>query len=96
MKAIINVNKNSAYAHLNGKTFWVKEVLSNLVAINIDGFTVDFHHAEVLIVELAAEMQSAFNAYNWGGGNSATRYNNLKSYCATNGFITNETYTPAQ
>lgn len=96
MKAIINVNKNSAYAHLNGKTFWVKEVLSNLVAIDIDGCTIDFHHTEVLIVELAAEMQSAFDACNWGGGDSATRYNNLKAYCKANGFITNETYTPAQ
>lgn len=96
MKAIINVNENSAYAHLNGKTFPAKELMSTLVAMDIYGTTVDFQHQEVLIVDLDAEMQSAYDAFNWGGGNNATKYNNLKNYCTENGFITNETYTPAQ
>jgi len=62
MKAIIKVNKNSSFAKYNFLTFDVKQVLSrNLVALNINGQTVDFSVKEVIIVDFAKEINSRLN-----------------------------------
>ena len=65
MKAIVNVNKKSAYAKYNGLTFEVESVLSQQVALAIPNAitnridTVDFGHSEVLIVDIKQELNQA-------------------------------------
>jgi len=66
MKAILKVNKNSSYAKYNYLTFDVKEVLSNLIALNINGVTVDFQPSEVIIVDFPKEYQDAKDDNNAG------------------------------
>lgn len=56
MKAIVNVNPLSAYAHCNGHTFDVVELMSNMIALNIKGSTVDFALKEIFIVDVAHEI----------------------------------------
>jgi CYTH domain-containing protein len=90
MKAIINVNKESAYAKYNGHTFEVKEFLSTVAGIKIPHeefaeVTADFSHTEVLIVDLQEELQKAYDNYNWGGDNRT--FPNLMSYVKTNNFV---------
>jgi hypothetical protein len=60
MKAIVNVNKKSIQAKNNGLTFPVKEVLSTLIALDINGVTTDFSHKEVFIVDIKEEHAKAF------------------------------------
>ena len=58
MQAIVNVSKKSAYAHLNGHTFEVKEVMHSnnsnmpIFGLDIENQTVDFSAKEVIIVAL--------------------------------------------
>lgn len=59
MKAIVNVNKNSAYKQLNGLTFDVKELLSKVVALDVLGLTIDFSYNEIFIVDLKEEFKVA-------------------------------------
>lgn len=94
MKAIINTKKSSGMSYLNGHTFEVKEILSNLVALSIPSRicegrfdTCDFSFEEVIIVDIDAEVQKAFDAYNWSG---SKLYANLINYCTKNGIKTNE------
>lgn len=81
-------------SYLNGHTFEVKEILSNLVSLNIPSkiyegrfVTCDFAFNEVIIVDIDAEVQKAFDAYNWNG---SKLYANLMNYCTKNGIKTNE------
>ena len=98
MKAIINTKKTSGFSYLNGHTFEVKEVFSSFFAIEIPSQicegrydTCDFNHNEVLIVDIDAEIQKAFNDHNWG--NDHKRYIHLKNYCITKKIKTNEQLT---
>jgi len=91
MKAIINVNKESAYAKFNGHTFEVKEVLSTAVGIKLSHeefgeVTADFTHTEVFIVDLQEELQKAYGDYNWGNDNHT--FPNLILYIKKNNFVT--------
>jgi len=95
MKAIINIKrKSSGFSYLNGHTFEVKEVLSNLVAVQIPSRicegrfdTCDFGFDEVIIVDIDSEMQKSLDVYNWSG---SKLYDNLLNYCTKNGIKTNE------
>ena len=92
MKAILNVNEFSCYARFNGLTFEVTEVLNRQVALLIPNLelgkclTTDFSFSEVIIVDIANELQKAYDNYNWGSDNGI--YNNLKAYCTKRGIIT--------
>lgn len=84
-------------SYLNGRTFEVKEILSNLVALSIPSRicegrfdTCDFGFEEVIIVDIDAEVQKAFDAYNWSGSKVYPSYSNLVNYCTKNGIKTNE------
>lgn len=59
MKATVNVLKGSAYAKYNKHTFKVMDLLSRLVALSINGVTVDFSHTEVIIVNVYEEYRHA-------------------------------------
>lgn len=82
MKAIVNVKKSNQYSKFNFKTFEVVEVLSNLIALNLNGVTTDFSHKEVIIVDIENEMQIAYDNYNWG--TNIYVFHNLRSYCDKN------------
>ena len=82
-------------SYLNGHTFEVKQILSNLVALSIPSQicegrfdTCDFSFDEVIIVDIDNEVQQAFDDYNWGNDNRT--YFGLKFYCADKGIKTNE------
>jgi hypothetical protein len=97
MKAIINT-KSASYKHLNGRTYKVKQVFSSFVAIEIPSQicegrfdTCDFNHNEVLIVDIDAEVQRAYDNFNWGSDNKT--YIRLKDYCLANRIKTNEQRT---
>lgn len=83
MKAIINVHKNSIQAKNNGLTFEVKEVLSSIVALDINGITTDFSFKEVFIVDLINELQKARENRDWGSDNRT--FANLQSYITIKG-----------
>lgn len=92
MKAIVKT-KSKNYKHLNGKTFQVVDILSNMVALRVMDeigrlLTVDFGFGEVIIVDIDHEVQQAFNDWNWGA--TKTKYSKLKAYCKANGIETNE------
>jgi hypothetical protein len=94
MKAIIKTKKSSGMSYLNGHTFEVKEILSNLVALSIPSRicegrfdTCDFAFNEVIIVDIDTEMQKSLDAYN---SSSIKLYDNLMNYCTKNGIKTNE------
>jgi hypothetical protein len=98
MKAIINTKKTSGFSYLNGRTFEVKEVFTTFVAIQIPSQicygkfdTCDFNHNEVIIVDIDAEVQKAYDDYSWGNDNK--RYIKLKDYCISNRIKTNEQLT---
>jgi len=84
MKAIVNVNKKSAYSKYNGLTFDVIDVMSTIISLNIDNRTVDFSHKELFIVDINNELQREYDNYNWG---SKTYLNQLKLYCAFNDIV---------
>ncbi len=85
MLAIItNINKKSGYSKYKGLTFEVKEVLSTLIALNIEGVTVDFTHHEVMIVDFNSELQKAFDRYNWDSSDYKD-YRNMQKYAVTQG-----------
>lgn len=97
MKAIINTKKSSGMSHLNGHTFEVKEILSNLVALRIPSQicegkfdTCDFAFDEVIIVDIDAEVQKAYDACNWSDRICSKSYANLINYCTKNHIKTNE------
>lgn len=98
MRAIITgVKKSSGFAYLNGHTFEVKEVLSNIVALYIPSQTIagkydtcDFSFAEVTIVDIDEEVQKAFDAYNWGSDKKT--YWPLTWYCRDKKIETNQKY----
>jgi hypothetical protein len=83
MKAIISVNKNSAYAHLNGHTFEVKAIYNTSLDLSINGTTTAFGFSEVVIVDLQSEMQHFFDLFNWDGN---TTYVRLQTYCSIKGY----------
>ncbi len=90
MKAIINIKrKSSGFSYLNGHTFEVKEILSNLVAVQIPSQicegkfnTCDFAFEEVIIVDIDSEMQTAYDNQIWGNDNYT--YRNMLTYCLIN------------
>jgi len=97
MKAIINTTSKN-YKHLNGRTFNVKELFTSFVAIELTNefvkggiITTDFNHNEVLIIDIDAEVQKAYDNYNWGNDNKS--YIKLKNYCISNRIKTNEQLT---
>lgn len=63
MKAIVNVNKHSAYADINGLTFDVKEMRMAQIDLIIEGKTTTFGHSEVIICDFQTEMHLAHFAY---------------------------------
>jgi hypothetical protein len=67
MKAIVRVSKKSAYSVHNGLTYPVKEILGNIIALDINGKTVDFTYREILIVDFATELQKSYDLHNWNG-----------------------------
>ena len=95
MKAIINIKrKSSGFSYLNGHTFEVKEILSNLVAVQIPSQicegkfdTCDFTFDEVTIVDIDNEVQFAYDLYCLDGKGL---YVNLRYYCIANRIKTNE------
>ena len=84
MKVIINVPKYSAYAHLNGLSFEVKEVLQGMVAVKLDNIktdfkekdtvTADFSFKEVMVQNFQDEYQSAYDSHNFNGLRSKDYY----------------------
>lgn len=60
MKAIVNVKKSSSFSKFNFLTFEVKEVLSAIVCLNINGNSVDFSFGEVIIVNFQDELLNAW------------------------------------
>jgi len=97
MKTIINT-KSKNYKYLNGRTFNVKELFTSFVAIELTSefvkggiITINFNHNEVLIVDIDAEVQKAYDYYN--SGNDNKRYIMLKHYCISNRIKTNEQLT---
>jgi hypothetical protein len=86
MKAIVSVNKGSAFAHLNGHTFSVKSHYTTGFDLDINGVTTAFSFKEVIIVDLQKEMQMFFDLYNWNGN---TTYVTLQAYCAIKGYNVN-------
>ena len=81
MRAIVKVNKNSAFSHLNGLTFDVKEVLSNIISLDVDGITVDFSFKEVMIVDIQQESQRLYDLCNWYGNiDMLVKFNKLNDY----------------
>lgn len=61
MKAIIKVNKFSSYAHYNGHTFDVAELMEKTIALSIHGTVTDFGLSEVIIVDLQEHYEFARN-----------------------------------
>ena len=95
MKAIVNIKKSSSnYKQLNGLTFEVSEVLSQQVALLIPNkelgkdVVTDFHHTEVMIVDIEKELQKAYDSFNWGS--DSRTYRNLETYCIHNSIILNK------
>lgn len=85
MKAIIKVHKDSSHAHLNGLTFEVKEVMRQLIALDINAVTTDFSHTEVLIVDFQEEIQKAYDNKNWDSSITVQgRFNCLEAYQQAN------------
>lgn len=88
MKAIINVNKNSSYSHLNGLTFEVKDFLTKIVSMNVDGTTTDFGYKELFIVDLKNEYENAANDYIQNGiinrKGTGKWFNKLTNYIVQN------------
>ncbi len=90
MKAIVRVNKRSAYAKYNGHTFEVKEVLSRAVALRIDEETVaDFLHKEVLIVDFAynKKLYHDRSEHNEADLESRAIFTNLMTYQIANNLV---------
>jgi hypothetical protein len=71
MRAIVNVNKNSAYSYLNGLTFEVIEILYSVVALDVNDNTVDFSFSEVFIVDIQNEYMLS---------KDTTNFSNLSKY----------------
>ena len=66
MKAIVKVNKNSAYAHLNGLTFDVAELRNSQIDLIIEGKTTCFGHKEVIICDIQEELKKTYdNTKGW-------------------------------
>ena len=84
MKAIINVNKKSAYADFNGRTYEVVEVLEKRISLNILGTTTDFTPKEVIIVDIDENLQKEYDSYNWGSKNC---FKALEFYAFQNGIL---------
>lgn len=84
MKAIVNVNTNSAYAPLNGHTFKVKGVFERFIALDVNGVVTDFGHQEVIIVDFQNELQKEFDTFKWNGGGD---YYNLRKYAINNHIV---------
>lgn len=89
MTAIIQVNKKSSYAYLNGHTFNVKSIYNTTLDLDINGVTTAFGFSEVIIVNIQEEMQRFFDLYNWDGN---TTYIKLQSYCAIKNYQVDVTY----
>ena len=79
MKAIVNVNKGSAYAHLNGLTFPVIELLRTMAILDVGGITTDFYNNEFFIENIQEEFKKAFDNKENSPG-AMTIYNNLNCY----------------
>lgn len=82
MKAIIKVNKSSWFSIFNGLTFDVVDVLDRIVAVTIEGRTVDFSFKEIFIVDIVKELNTAKE--NSNDEKSKRLYKNLLAYKETN------------
>lgn len=82
MKAIVNVNKASAYANLNGLAFKIlSHIKRTAFTLDVNGVATNFNFSEVIIQDFQAEYQKAYDSYNWGNSNSGYLY--LKDYANT-------------
>ena len=83
MKAILNVSKFNQYSKYNGYSFEVRELLSSLVSLDVNGVKTDFSHKEVIIIDLQSEYQNAFDDFNWSS-TTCDKYRNLNKYMDNN------------
>lgn len=92
MKAILKVNKNSSYSHLNGHTFKVNMFIGDkLINLQFEDHTADFSNKEVFIVDVQSEMQSLYNSHNWyGGSGNRIQLDWLEKYCLVNNIVVGE------
>lgn len=98
MKAILNLNpKNKVYSLFNGKTFNVLSISHQSVCLEIssewvngNSIPTDFAFNEVIIVDIDAEIQKAYDDHNWG--QNPQKYIYLKNYCISKKIQTNEIY----
>lgn len=101
MEAIINVKGASAYSVFNGHTFEVSKIWNH--SVDVKGINpeypqndVNFTFAEIIIPNLGEELQKAYDAANWYGGEHLEKYNALVKYCELKKFKNTATFTPAQ
>lgn len=66
MKVIINVNKNSPHAKLNGLTFDVYDVYWDKIEILINGVITMFAFKQIIIVNIQNELQMSYDNYKNG------------------------------
>ena len=90
MKAVLKLNKNSAYAKYNGKTFTVAEILPGIISVVINGILTDFHYTEVIIIDVDAEIlqlktKTCYTAP--AEQNRIIQLNNLVNYCRASNII---------
>lgn len=78
MKAIL-INETGVYSKHNGHTFKVNRLLPGQAELNINGVSVDVPFRNILIVDLADELETALDDLNVG--HDTQTYPALKSYC---------------
>ena len=85
MKAILKVKKGSSYARYNGLTFNVNSIIgTQLLNLQMDGYTADFSIYELLIVDVQHELQLAYDEINWGYQQSVKKLDMLRRYTIEN------------
>ncbi len=91
MKAIINVNKNSAYAKYNGLTFCTHKMFRDFIELDINGNIVDFKFDEIIIVDFSEELKKA---YEWFKDDKSMKmfYDYFVNYAEVNNIKTEEKY----
>ncbi len=91
MEAIINLPKKSksSFKKHNFRTFPVVDVLSKIIALNIDGVTVDFTYDEVAIYDVKEVCKTVERRNQEGKLSDAEKrmLNNLYAYCKHKGIV---------
>ncbi|MBV6442718.1 MAG: hypothetical protein EPGJADBJ_04439 [Saprospiraceae bacterium] len=65
-RARLNTQPGCAYAHLNGKEFWVVEQVGNRTSVKINGQTTDFYGDEVTVTQTIKIPPQPVRYYTWG------------------------------